>query len=128
MVDTPKETNGHEATEDNPSKKKAKHGRHQRRSKPRQGNTGTEDDNNPDGADDEYNPEQPAFDQAEQDDGHNSPYEQATDGYPEEDNYMPSSEDEISLGDDEFGVPKDPAEQERFKHWLIATARSLKKK
>ena len=29
MVDTPKETNGDEATEDNPSKKKAKHGRRQ---------------------------------------------------------------------------------------------------
>ena len=27
MVDTPKETNSDEATEDNPSKKKAKHGR-----------------------------------------------------------------------------------------------------
>ena len=40
MVDTPKETNGDEATEDNPSKKKAKHGRRQRRSKPLQGNTG----------------------------------------------------------------------------------------
>ena len=41
---------------------------------------------------------------------------------------MPLSEDEISLGDDEFGVPEDPAEQERFKRRLIATARSLKKK
>ena len=41
---------------------------------------------------------------------------------------MPLSEDEISLGDDEFDVPKDPAEQERFKRRLIATARSLKKK
>ena len=40
---------------------------------------------------------------------------------------MPLSEDEISLGDDEFGVPKDPAEQERFKRRLIATVRSLKK-
>ena len=53
MVDTPKETNGDEATEDNPSKKKAKHGRRQRRSKLRQGNTSTGDENNPDGADDE---------------------------------------------------------------------------
>ena len=69
MVDTPKETNGDEAMEDNPSKKKAKHGRRQHRSKPRQGNTGTGDDNNPDGADDEYNPEKPAFEQAEQEDG-----------------------------------------------------------
>ena len=41
---------------------------------------------------------------------------------------MPPSEDEISLGDDEFGVPEDPVEQERFKRRLIATARSLKEK
>ena len=41
---------------------------------------------------------------------------------------MPPSKDEISLGDDEFGVPEDPVEQERFKRRLIATARSLKKK
>ena len=34
----------------------------------------------------------------------------------------------MSLGDDEFGVPEDPIEQERFKRRLIATARSLKKK
>ena len=46
----------------------------------------------------------------------------------EDSNYMPTSEAEISLGDDEFGVPEDPVEQERFKHRLIATARSLKKK
>ena len=75
MVDTPKETNGHEATADNPSMKKAKHGRHQRRSKPRQGNTGARDDSNLDGADDEYNPKQLAFEQAEQEDGHDSPDE-----------------------------------------------------
>ena len=41
---------------------------------------------------------------------------------------MPPSEDEISLIDDEFGMPKDPVEQERFKRRLMATARSLKKK
>ena len=41
---------------------------------------------------------------------------------------MPPSEDEISLGDDEFGVPEDPVEQEHFKRRLIATTRSLKKK
>ena len=128
MVDTPKETNGDEATEDNPSKKKAKHGRRQRCSKPRQGNTGTGEENNPGGAADEYNPEQPTFEQAEQEDGQDSLGEQATDGYPEEDNYMPSFEDEISLGDDEFGVPEDPMEQECFKRRLIATSRSLKKK
>ena len=41
---------------------------------------------------------------------------------------MPLSEDEVSLGDEEFIVPKDPVEQERFKRRLIATANSLKKK
>ena len=46
----------------------------------------------------------------------------------EDNNYMPLSEDEVSLGDKEFIVPKDPIEQERFKHQLIATAKSLKKK
>ena len=41
---------------------------------------------------------------------------------------MPLFEDEVSLGDEEFIVPKDPIEQERFKCWLVATAKSLKKK
>ena len=41
---------------------------------------------------------------------------------------MPLSEDEVSLGDEEFIVPEDPVEQERFKRRLIATKNSLKKK
>ena len=41
---------------------------------------------------------------------------------------MPLSEDEVSLGDEEFIVPEDLVEQERFKRRLIATANSLKKK
>ena len=42
---------------------------------------------------------------------------------------MPLSEDEMSLGDEEFIMPEDPVEQERFKRRLIATtAKSLKKK
>ena len=40
---------------------------------------------------------------------------------------MPLSEDEVSLGDEEFIVPKDPVE-ERFKRRLIATAKSRRKK
>ena len=42
--------------------------------------------------------------------------------------YMPPSKDEASLDDDEFVVPEDPVEQERFKRRLMATASSLKKK
>ena len=41
---------------------------------------------------------------------------------------MPLSEDEVSLGDEEFIVPEDPVEQERFKRRPIASAKSLKKK
>ena len=41
---------------------------------------------------------------------------------------MPPSKDEASLDDDEFIVPEDLVEQERFKRRLIATANSLKKK
>ena len=41
---------------------------------------------------------------------------------------MPLSEDEVSLNDEEFIVPEDLVEQELFKHRLIATAKSLKKK
>ena len=128
MVDTPKESDGNKAIEDNPLEKQPKHRRHRRRSKPRHRNNSIGDENSPDGAEDEYNTDEPSFEQAEQEDEQVSPEEQATDGYLEEDNYMPPSEDEVSLGDDEFGVPEDPVEQERFKRRLIATARSLKKK
>ena len=41
---------------------------------------------------------------------------------------MPPSEDEASLDDDEFVVPKDLIEQEHFERRLMATASSLKKK
>ena len=43
-------------------------------------------------------------------------------------NYLPLSEDEVSLSTQDFIVPEEPLEQERFKRQLIATAMSLKKK
>ena len=46
----------------------------------------------------------------------------------EDSNYLPLSEDEVSLGDEDFIVPEEPVDQECFKRRLIATARSLKKK
>ena len=49
-------------------------------------------------------------------------------GYLEKDNYTPPSDDEASLGYDEFGVPEDPVEQVHFKQRLMATARSLQRK
>ena len=63
-----------------------------------------------------------------QEDEEGSPHERAADREVEDDNYMPPSEDEASLDDDEFVVPEDPVEQKRFQRRLMATARSLKKK
>ena len=128
MVDTPKESNGNKTTGDNPLEKQSKHRRHRRRSKPRHSkssDTDTRDNNAADSAEDEDNPLQPGF---EREDGQASPKEQAADEESEDDNYMPLSEDEVSLGDEELIVPEDPVEQERFKRRLIATAKSLKKK
>ena len=112
MVDAPKDDDEErrDAPKDNPLEKQSKHRRHRRRSKPRHSNTSTREENNPDGAEEEYNPDQPTFEQAEQEHGQVSPEEQATDGYLVDDNYMPPSEDEVSLGDDEFGIPKGPIE------------------
>ena len=41
---------------------------------------------------------------------------------------MQESEEEVSLGEEDFIVPEEPLDQERFKRQLIATVRSLKKK
>ena len=40
----------------------------------------------------------------------------------EDSNYLPISEDDVSLDDEDFIVPEEPLEQERFKRQLIATA------
>ena len=66
--------------------------------------------------------------QDEREDGQASPGKQATHEDSKDRSYLPLSKDEVSLGTDDFIVPKEPLEQERFKRQLIATARSLKKK
>ena len=126
LVYTPKVGDGDEKTEDDPSKKQPKHRCQWRRSKSPQSKnseSGTRDINTPDSAEDI--PLQK--DSAQEDEGA-SPHERAVDREVEDDNYMPPSEDEASLDDDEFVVPEDPVEQERFKRRLIATANCLKKK
>ena len=50
----------------------------------------------------------PLLQDLEQEDGEASPPERVADGEAEDDNYMPPSEDEASLDDDEFVVPEDP--------------------
>ena len=44
-----------------------------------------------------------------------SPDEQATQQDSEDSNYLPLSEDEASLGTEDFTVPEEPLEQERYK-------------
>ena len=65
--------------------------------------------------------------QEEQDNGQVNPDKQAMPNDPDDDSYRPPSEDEESLGNEDFIVPEAPLEQERFKRQLIATARSVKK-
>ena len=89
MVDTPKEGNGDETMEDDPSKKQPKRWRQRLRSKSHQGksgDTGTGDNSTPDSAEDNNNPLQQDL---EQEDGGASPPERAADGEAEDDNYMP---------------------------------------
>ena len=124
MVDTPKEGDGDGTAEDDPSKKQPKCRRQRRRSKSchrKNEDSGTGDNNTPDSAEDNPLQQDPA-----QEEGDASPHERAA--VEEAEDYMPPSEDEASLDDDEFVVPEDPVEQEHFKRRLMATANSLQKK
>ncbi len=126
MVDTPKDGDGEGTAEADSLKKQPKRRRQRRRSKSRHnknGDSGTGDNNTPESAEDN-----PLQQDSVQEDAEASPHEGAADEEVEDHNYMPPSKDEASLNDDEFVVPEDPVEQERFKRRLIATANSLKKK
>ena len=134
MVDAPKENSGddkEDPVEDKPPEIQSKHQRQRHRSKSRRSkdiNTGTGEDNTPEGAEDNKDPVETANEQDEWQDGQVSPGKQATHEDSEDSNYLPLSEDEASLGTKDFIVPEEPLEQECFKRQLIATARSLKKK
>ena len=58
------ETNGDEATEDNPSERKAQHVHYRYHSKPRHTKKSPGNESSPDGAKKEYNPSQPTLKQA----------------------------------------------------------------
>src|SRR3954467_13549235 len=105
-LDTPKDGDGDGTAGDDTSKKQLKRRRQWRRSKSRQsknGDSGTGDNTTPVSAE-----EHPLQQDAAQEDGKASPRERAADREVEDDNYMPPSEDEASLDDDEFVVPADP--------------------
>ena len=108
MVDTPKDGDSEEAAEADSLKKHPKRRRQRRRSKSRHtknGDSGTGDNNTPESAEDN-----PLQQDSAQDDAEASPHERAADEEVEDHNYMPPSEDEASLNDDEFVVPEDPVE------------------
>ena len=84
------------------------------------------DNNTSDDAEDQEDPVELTFARDNQEDGQVCLDEQAVNKDSEDNNYLPLSEDEVSLGDEDFIVPEKPLKQERFKRWLIATARSLK--
>ena len=131
MVDTPKEGNGVGTAEDDPSKKQPKRRRQRRRSKSRRtkdNNTGTGENNTPDDAENNEDLVEVTPEQEEQENGQASPDEQVRPNDSEDGSYRPLSEDEESLGNEDFIVPEEPLEQERFKRRLIATTRSLRKK
>ena len=130
MVDTPNDDlddDKEDPVEDKPPGTQSEHRRPRRHSQSRhsrENNTSTGGDNTPDNED----PVETGSEQEDQESGQDSPDEQATYGDSEDSNYLPLSEEEESLGNEEFIVPEEPLEQERFKRRLIATARSLRRK
>ena len=134
MVATPKEDDGEgrkDPVEDKPAEAPPKHQRQRRHSKSRRdkdGNTGTEDNNTPENAEDPKAPVEPTSEQDDWEDGQVNPDDLVENEGLEDSNYLPTSEEDMSLDDEDFIVPEEPLEQERFKRRLIATARSLKKK
>ena len=128
MVDTPKES-GDDKEEPDVNKPSATQSK--RRSKPRHskdGNTGTGENSTPGDAENNEDHIGATSEQEENGNEQDNPDEQAIEDGPEDDSYRPPFEEETSLGDEDFIVPEDPLEQERFKLQLIATVRSLKKK
>ena len=115
MVDTPKENNGNNENpvEDKPPEIQPKHRRQRRRSKPchsKNSNTVTGENNTPDDAEDNEDPVEPTSEQDKREDGRASPDEQAMNEDSEDSNYLPLSEDEVSLGDKDFIVPEEPVD------------------
>ena len=134
MVDTPKEddNNGRkDPVEDKPAEAPPKRRRQRRRSKScheKDSNTGTGDKNTPENAKDSEAPVEPTSNQDDWEEGQVNPDDLVGNEDSEDSNYLPISEDDVSLGDEDFIIPEEPLEQERFKRRLIATTRSLKKK
>ena len=133
MVDTPKEDDDDQKdpVEDQPAEAPPKRRRQWRRSKSRHqkdSNTGTEDNNTPENAEDPEAPVEPTSEQDDWEDGQVNTDDPVVNEGLEDSNYLPISEEDESLSDKDFIVSEEPLEQEGFKRRLIATTRSLRKK
>nr|XP_020162949.1 FK506-binding protein 4-like [Aegilops tauschii subsp. strangulata] len=134
IVDTPekKDDDGtQDPIEDKPVEAPPKHRCQRRRSRSRrekESNTGTRDNNTPDNAEDSDHPVEPVFERDEWEEGQVNPDELVDHEDSEDSNYLPASEEDVSLGNEDFIVPEETLEQECFKRQLIATARIQKKK
>ena len=120
MVNTLKENNGgnENPVEDKPLETQPKHRCQRRRSKPhssKNSNTVTGENNTPENAENNEDPVELTSEQEEREDGRVSPGEQAMNKDLEDSNYLPLSEDEMSLSDKDFIMPEEPAKQESFK-------------
>ena len=131
MVDTPKEDDGEgrkDPVENKPPVAPPKRHRQQRRSNSRRkkdSNTGTGDNNTPDNAEDQEAPIEPTSEHDDWEDGQVNPDDPVGNEDSEDSNYLPISEEDASLGDEDFIVPEEPLEQERFTRWLIAMTRKI---
>ena len=116
MVDAPKEHSGddkEDPVEDKPSKIQSKRERQRRHSKScrsKDSNTGTGADDTLKGVEDNEDPVDKANKQDEREDEQVSPVKQASHKDSEDDSYLPLSEDEVSLGTEDFIVPEEPLE------------------
>ena len=96
-----------------PVDKPPKHRRQQRRSRSRwvrESNTGTGDNETPDNVEDSDHPVEPAFEQDEREEGQANPDELVDHEDSEDSNYLPASEEDVNLGNEDFIVPEEPLE------------------
>ena len=121
MVDTPKKNDDdsrQDPIEDKPVKARSKHRCQRRCSKSRrekESNTGTGDNNTPDDAEHPKDPVEPASEQDEWEEGQVNPDEPVGNEDSEDSNNISISEEDVSLGNEDFIVPEEPLKQERFK-------------
>ena len=105
----------------------ARHRKQHKRSKANKGIAaiaGTGENDTPKDLGDPEAPEQPLEDQESPEDRRDT--DDPNDS--EDDNYLPPVEEEEILETEDFTIPENPADQERFRRQLLATARSLKAK